>query len=214
MIDIFKTRTSGSKSLGSRNFFESLASNRRVLLLTLIFAAGMLIGAGVVRSNADSLIVKLLTLFNNYREVKEAQSIIVNFCNSFINSFIYLLVVYCAGLCAVGTPLIYAVPMIRGLGLGIISGYLYNAYALKGVGYSALIIYPGVIFSVVALLTACNEGILMSKDVLTLLTNRGGETETGYKLYCVRFVIFSVVTAFGAVAETFFYMMFSRFFTF
>ena len=215
MVNVWRARASGtSPGRHGKGFFGAVVSNRRLLLLTLIFAAGMLIGAATVRANASALMLKLLTLFNNYREVKGAQSILENFCNSFVNSFIYLLAVYCAGLCAVGTPLIYVVPMIRGLGLGIISGYLYGTYALRGAGYSALIMYPGVVFSVIALLLACNEGILMSKDMLTLLTNRKGETDVSYRLYCIRFVVFCVVTAFGAVAETFFYMMFSRYFTF
>lgn len=211
MYKVIKSRT---KKLNSNDLIMTLSENKRILILAAVFAVGMVIGAGAVKINSASLVIKLLTIFNNYRDLRMQQSLPVNFCNSFINAFSYLVVIYCAGLCAVGYPVIYAVLFVRGFGIGMVSGYLYNAYMIKGVGYSMLILFPGVIFYVIIMLLACNEGMLMSKEMLLMIMNKKLDGENSFKYYCVRFLIFSIITAFGALVETFFFSIFSCFFDF
>lgn len=211
MYKVIKSRT---KKINGSGIILTLIESKRVLIFTGIFAIGMLIGAGAVKANSATLVVKLLTIFNNYREVRMQQPMAINFCNSFINAFSYLVIIYCAGLCAVGTPVIYAVPLIRGLGLGLINGYLYNAYLIKGVGYSMLILFPGIVFYVIVMIMACNEGTLMSKEMLLMIMNKKLEGENSFKFYSVRFLLFCIITAIGALVETFFFSVFSGFFDF
>lgn len=58
----------------------------------------------------------------------------MNFINSLAVNAAFMLAVFVFGLCAVGLPLICVLPVIRGVGIGMLSGYLYSNFALRGLG--------------------------------------------------------------------------------
>ena len=159
-------------SNGVKGFLKSAADNWKLLILASLFIAGMVFGAAAAKTSNGELIHKLTETFINYTQLRITQGIFANFCNSLISVFVYLIIVYVSGLCAVGIPFISAVPFFRGLGLGMICGYLYKTYELTGIGYCLLTIYPGAVLSVAALIYACNEGALMSVDTLSAIERK------------------------------------------
>ena len=155
----------------------SLKKNRRILIMMLLFAAGMIIGA-VSLKRADSYLSGAFSdMFSVYIRSKSSQSLGMNFINSLAVNAAFMLAVFVFGLCAVGLPLICILPIIRGVGIGILSGYLYSNFALRGLGYCVLVIYPGLIPAIFALLLACSAGINSSYEMLLSLSSakRGGE---------------------------------------
>ena len=148
----------------------SLKKNRRMLLMMLLFAAGMIFGAASVKKADGYLSGAFSNMFSVYISSKGTQSLGVNFINSLAVNAAFMLAVFVFGLCAVGLPLICVLPVIRGVGIGMLSGYLYSNFALRGLGYCALVIYPGLIPAVFALLLACSAGINSSYEMLLSLS--------------------------------------------
>ena len=172
----------------------SLKKNRRILIMMLLFAAGMIIGA-VSLKRADSYLSGAFSdMFSVYIRSKGSQSLGMNFINSLAVNAAFMLAVFVFGLCAVGLPLICILPIIRGVGIGMLSGYLYSNFALRGLGYCVLVIYPGLIPSIFALLLACSAGINSSYEMLLSLPSAKAQRGEGsIKIYCMRFLIICIL---------------------
>lgn len=186
--------------------------NRRILLMTVLFVVGLTLGAVNIKDSGSTVFIKFVELFNSCMEVQREQSLLSTFLNSTFKFTIYIVIIYICGLCAIGSPMICAVPLLRGLGVGFISGYLYSTYALKGLGYCLLILYPGLLVSVFAMFMCCNEGIMMSYDLLLTVGKLPTGNATSIKLYNTRFIVLTLINVAAAVIDTFFYAIFIRFF--
>lgn len=184
---------SAAKEYGN-GVITSLKKNRRILIMMLLFAAGMIIGA-VSLKRADSYLSGAFSdMFSVYIRSKGSQSLGMNFINSLAVNAAFMLAVFVFGLCAVGLPLICILPIIRGVGIGMLSGYLYSNFALRGLGYCVLVIYPGLIPAIFALLLACSAGINSSYEMLLSLSSvKAQRGEGSIKIYCMRFLIICIL---------------------
>ena len=175
----------------------SFKKNRRMLLMMLLFAAGMIFGAASVKKSDGYLSGAFSDMFSVYISSKGTQSLGVNFINSLAVNAAFMLAVFVFGLCAVGLPLICVLPVIRGVGIGMLSGYLYSNFALRGLGYCALVI-PAVF----ALLLACSAGINSSYEMLLSLSSAKAQRGEGsIKIYCMRFLIICILVVIAAVTD-------------
>lgn len=165
----------------------SLKKNRRIIIMMLLFAVGMIIGAVSLKKADGYLSGAFSDMFSVYIKSKGSQSLGINFINSLAVNAAFMLAVFVFGLCAVGLPLICILPVMRGVGIGMLSGYLYSNFALRGLGYCVLVIYPGLIPAVFALLLACSAGINSSYEMLLTLSSAKAQRGREHKniLYAV-----------------------------
>jgi hypothetical protein len=213
-MELLKKRTNFNDNKYFSHYINIIVENRRNLIMVALFAFGMLLGASIIKDSTSSVTVKLVELFDRYRELRGHQSIISNFCGSMLTSLIFMSVTFIFGLCSIGVPLIGVVPVIRGLGLGMISGHLYSAYALNGLGYSLLVLYPGCLISILALLMCCNESVLMSQDMFAFMMNKPTKNQSSIKMYCARYLVILIISAIGAATDAVCLLAFERFFEF
>jgi hypothetical protein len=211
MFRVIQKRTGRIQGYYQKNTSKS---HRKEIVLFLFFFAGLVVGAFAVRKNNSQILDRLLTLFENYTSVKAAQSAAVNFSNALFRQIILLLTTFCIGLCAVGTPLLYLVLFGYGTASGLVSAFLYKTYMLKGIGYCALILYPGIIMTTGALIFACSVGADMSRFLMNgLLMKETAQNET-FRQYCLRFMIAAAIAGCAALTETALYALFSGYFQF
>lgn len=212
MFRVIQKRTGRIKGYYHHN--EEKKSHHREILLFLFFFCGLVLGALAVRRDTNPLLSRLLSLFENYSIVKAAQSIAVNFSNALFKQIILLSCTFCIGLCAVGMPFLFLVTFGYGLGIGLVSAFLYKTYMLKGIGYCALILYPGVILTLASLIFACSVGAQMSRFLMNgLLLKETNRNET-FRRYCIQFLIAAGVSVCAATVETALYALFSGYFQF
>lgn len=193
----------------------SLKKNRRILIMMLLFAAGMIIGALSLKKADSYLSGAFSDMFSVYIRSKSSQSLGMNFINSLAVNAAFMLAVFVFGLCAVGLPLICILPIIRGVGIGMLSGYLYSNFALRGLGYCVFVIYPGLIPAIFALLLACSAGINSSYEMLLSLSSAKAQRgEWSIKIYCMRFLIICILIVLAAVTDAAASRLFCRLFSF
>ena len=123
--------------------------DRFLISLFFLLGIGMLIGAVSAGNNASSENSILYQIYSSYNQAKSEQSYVQLFLNSFISEFAYLFVCYVVGLCAIGTPVIFIIPLIYGIGKGIIFGFLYVKNGLLG------------IFNIILFSSVQNVGLLL-----------------------------------------------------
>ena len=189
-------------------------AHQQEVVLFLIFFLGLVLGTLAMRKSSSLLLERLLSLFENYFSVKSTQSPAINFSNALFKQTLLLLSAFCIGLCTVGVPFLYFVLLAYGAGSGIVSAYLYKTYMLKGIGYCALILYPGMIVSVASLIFACAASVSMSRGLMQNLLQKDAANSPNFRSYCMRYLTAFAFAAGSAVLETALYALFSKYFQF
>lgn len=193
---------------------QDVGKSRRPLFLYGMLLIGLILGALAVRHGQEPVLDKLLTLIRNYLQVKQEQPLWINLNNAFLKRLLSTLIIYCIGLCAVGAPMLYLIPVMHGAGVGMVSAYLYAAFALKGIGYCALILYPGEILFAAAMLFGCTAGMEMSGRLLRQITGNTDLQDAGLRQYSAQFGVILLICAASAILETAMYVLFSGYFQF
>lgn len=187
----------------------------KMFTLVSLFFSGMIIGAISVKHTDNMLNARLVIMFSDYTMLRTTQSFFQTFINSFSVCLLFLLVVFTSGLCAVGAPIIAIVPLFRGIGIGVVSGYLYSTYSMSGAGYCMTVIFPSAIISTATLLFGCNESFIMSYEIYNIIS---GKTQNKHgnllKKYSIRFSILLIIMLLSAIIDTITTMIFASKFNF
>lgn len=189
---------------------------KEMTAVVLLLISGIIIGVLTAKNGSETIQKCTETIFNSFFSLHSDQSISSGIITSVGVSLAFQLTAFACAFCAVGAPIIASIPLVRGLGIGLISGYLYSAYKLQGIGYCALIIFPGVIISFIALVYITTDSFKMSLNAFGLIFGKsrpGNETEKA-KNFIIRQFFYFLIFLLAAVADGITAKLFSGFFSF
>lgn len=193
---------------------QNIAGNWRLLLLLLIFTMGMLSGASLVKGEPPEILAQSLQKTEQLFGVRQNQSFLATFWQSLLPTCLLWGITFFSGLCAIGLPIILFIPFWKGISIGMLAGYYYSTFALKGLLYSLLLLYPGAIVATFGLLLCCNEGMKNTTDMFNIsLHAQFPESWGGIRLYTFRYLILLGLSIIGAVLDAGLNRLFIRFFT-
>ncbi len=187
----------------------TLKENSNIILLFSLFLCGLIIGCGIYNgyenkdSSAFSNIINTFFVHNNKELI---------FVNSLLSSLIFILITFCSGLCCVGFPVIYSVPLIKGLYYGIVASFMLHTYAMQGFSYFSLTVLPGAIISVCSVIYACNISCATTK-ALALNIFANSREEIKIKEYALKHLIIFSIMFIGCLTDYFTVSLFSKIFT-
>ena len=193
---------------------KGIEFNWLMFILILLFFIGLIFGSFSVKNNNSFLTTKITEIYSNYLLQKNTFSSLMIFMNTFLLSMSAVVVSFFTGLCALGVPFIVCVPFISGAVIGTISGFVYETYLLKGLGYCAIIIFPAAAITLVSLISSCKESLIMSKNMLSILATGRNQQQNVFRSYCIKLLIFTAVCAAAALIEAILFNMFSDLFIF
>lgn len=182
----------------------TLRKRPKLVLLTGVLICGLLLGAIALRSTDASLQELFRDVLENELQTAQGAPLWKNFVYTLATQALYLLVALVVGLCLAGEPLLWLLPLIKGMGTGLIAAYLYKTYAVSGMLYfAAVLLVPSVLFAA-SFLFCCNESILMTRDLNRQLikqehTGAGGEM---LRLYFLRYAVLLFTLLFAAALGT------------
>lgn len=199
-----------------KKILNMIAANWQMFLFLFLFILGMAWGCTAVKNSSGTLNGILNTIFAGFTTSRMEHSFFATLLNSLLPSLVMVLVVFLSGLSPAGLPLIGAVPIFRGFGLGIVSGFFYQAQGLKGITYCMLMLYPHSILSVTALVLCSLEAWRMSFNFISLFRAGSGQINfsSEIKIYSARFAVFLGIILFSCVMDAFLNKAFSGFFVF
>lgn len=191
---------------------KEMLENSRIFILIFLFAAGIIFGASAIRK--DTFIVeKIKELISSFAMLRAGQGVAENFCNSLSVNLMFSAVSVFLGFSLIGYPFILCMPFLRGVAMGAVSGYLYLEYKFTGIGYSFLIIYPGAIVSMIALMLIFNNSCEYSKNAYSkAIQGRGQFEKDETRYFLIRQLIFTAVSSVGSLIDALSAELFSAFF--
>lgn len=187
----------------SKNRVSQLPIRREILMFSVLLLSGLLIGVLVAKNGNESILAQVSRMFDSFYSVRENQSIGASVINSLKVSCAFWLINVLFGLCIIGIPFVTVIPVIRGLGIGLVTGYIYSIYGIKGIGYCFLIIFPGALISFIALIYAVSDSFKMSLYTLSSCVNSGapkGGAEK-IKIFAVRQIFYLMLFAVSAFID-------------
>lgn len=185
MIKTVGGRTQRMKKGLMRFFYQ----NKVLVLLAVLFLAGVFAGAFLVRANGDSWNTFIGQLITGFTKQRQTQSISETFLHTFGSAALYLGVLFLCGFCAVGQPLVSLTIIFRGIGYGLTAGSVYSVYGLGGMGYVAAMLLPNCVLTVLALLVGGQSAFRFSAGVYGAMK---GAKQVSARPYAFTFVALGV----------------------
>ncbi len=189
--------------------------NCKNLIFYILFVCGFIIGILTMKGEENSLKSVFSEFFTNYLANQTQEKFLSTFFNAVTINIILPFFTFVFGLCAVGIPIIIAIPALSGITVGMAIGFLYSSYSLQGLGYATLIIIPSVAIVGATLIRCCTEAIRMSIEIIA--DTSGYQTpskQNELKDYCFRFLIFFIPLVLSALLEVGCLKLFSGLFSF
>ncbi|MDR1464203.1 MAG: stage II sporulation protein M [Oscillospiraceae bacterium] len=193
---------------------DLVQDNWQKLALLGLFGLGLFLGARLAGHAEGGWPEQILRLLDQQRQARAAQSFLPNALNYFASELLFLAAAYLCGLCAVGLPMVLSLPVIRGLGVGMLSGWLYQTYALSGLSYCILVLYPATVISMLIMLTYCKESMLMSGDMLLTVTGKQDRVESTVRHYTRRYLLLLLLSGGSAMVDALCFTAFAKLFSF
>ena len=176
----------------SRTFLDIISDYKDLIYPGIIYIAGLIIGTALFKFSNGSFNEIISKIINTDS---------ADFLALFFNRFSIYISVYAVtvvfGMCLIGLPFIYCIPLITGVVIAFKTAYFYLNYKAKGIGYSLLMIIPeSAAFETVLILTI-NKATYLSKYIFKETLNKTDMTEEiNLKSYLKCFVIYLFFIAF------------------
>lgn len=184
----------------NKNVLKSIEKNYNIIILTALVGFGIIIGSILISKTSLEFNNSIDNLYENFIASIREKSFISTLFDTFFTSMVYIFLFFIMGTNALGVPFIYFLACIKGIGNGIVSGYLYMTFGLQGVGFSTLVLFPYALFSGIVVILMGNSSLKMSKIIFSGLSGKySNSSEITIKKYCINFLIY---TAFFLVAST------------
>ncbi|HBT64784.1 MAG TPA: hypothetical protein DEB10_09025 [Ruminococcaceae bacterium] len=192
---------------------EFLAANRLLVLFSMVFLAGSVLGvmiyalSGSIIGEELGTILEVRAIIGGFRDGVSA------LFSSIFSTILLLALLFLCGLSACGAPFATVVPLFFGMGLGLTEAY-YSATGLHGFIASAILIVPHYLVAATALLFGSMESIRMSLLLSRQLLSDGGigGLWQDFKMYCVRFLAYLIPGFASGIVDVLFRLIFGSFF--
>lgn len=199
------------------NFLKLLKKNKLVIFLWICLITGMILGTTFVSFFDTEILYKINFLFKNDFETRINQSWKEIFISSFFNLNLFVFATELSAVSCWGIFLIPIIITIRGLSLGLSTGYLYLMYKLKGIAFYLLILLPGMFLSSVGHNKFSAESMKISFDFTKLFfynnnfeCNFKQNLVQNFKKLCNCLILMMI----SSILDVCFILLFSNFFEF
>lgn len=191
-----------------------IRKNTMFLLLCLFLIIGVILGVICARNGDKSLAEKLDFLFLTDFENKRNMGLFSVFSASFASGFLLLLTTFLLGISSWGFFVLPAVPLFKGFGFGISTGYMYAAYGFSGILYNILVVLPGAFISALILIIISKESFRFSWEIMTSLRGYKSDISSKFRIYIVKIFWSLIILAVASVVDMLFSLVFSGLFSF
>ncbi len=189
-----------------------LRSEKLFFALLLMSMLGVIYGVLLSKQNAAAL-SPLSFLTEGFVAARCSGGFFALFFRSFSTAALLLFATFWLGLSAVSQPIIFLLPLFRGLGIGISMGYLTSQYKAQGIAFGAVLLLPYAILSTFLLLLSCREAIRLSNLLLTGIWRSERLGVPDLRLYCLKGGVLFLLLIPAALLDATLSFLFARFFT-
>ena len=193
-----------------------IRKNRIFAVFIFTLFAGIVAGAFSGRNSDNKMMEKLDIVFQTNFKVRCTQGMIDAFVASFASAFIFILVIFLAGLSLWGGIVTVFIPFVKGYGYGLSVGYLYCTYGIQGIFYNILVILPGAFLCSAVICASAQESVRNTFRLISLFrkTAVSDDPRLQMKHYMLSMLYFLFIASLSSAVDMLFSFFFSWIFRF
>ncbi len=208
-------RRSTIVNLNTSRFLNTLKHNYLVIIFTVVFVLGIVFGAIWVSRN-DTINSIASENFSGYMAVRNDSGVFKIFIASFFNLLPFALLIFLCGTSLVGIALTPIAVCYKGFQYGVMAGYLYKTFLLKGIAFNALMLIPCTIVAAMGLIVSGKLAFNFSYILAKVSIPRGQAVNlySFFQNYCKQFSLTLLIFTLSAAIDAIMSAAFMNFFTF
>ncbi len=195
--------------------YKPLNLDCETIILFTLFLCGIILGAFLIKNCDDEVKDALCTILHNYISAKSECGFLVCFSGLTVFLIIFVILAFLFGLCAVGTPLVWLMPVAFGLICSSYISLMLINFGLKGLFYCVLVDLLPYAITTATLVKCCCESTKISVNLFSCIA--GDNTLRGkniLKEYVLDYVILCIPVVIGALISSFCFKIFQGLFIF
>ncbi len=196
---------------------SGISTDYKTAIFFTLFVCGLIIGVSIVKKGDSEFIDFFSKLMHNNISAKNDSSWFRCFCGDFLWLFLLVFVDFICGLCGVGFPFIWLIPVCFGGFTGMVLSLFFINYGMTGLGYCALINVPGYAITAATLVKCCCESTKISNEIFFFIiggNKNEGNKEPLLKDYVINYILLCVPVVLSALISTGSFKLFSGLFGF
>ena len=198
-----------------RKRIKSINPDCETIVLFSLFLCGIILGVFIIKNCNNEVKEAFNTLLRNFFSAKSGCGFISCFSGTLVFFVIFIAFSFLFGMCAVGTPLVWAVPIFFGVICSSYVSLMLINYGLKGLFYCILVDMLPYAITTATLVKCCCESTKLSVNLFSCIA--GGNAFKGknlFKEYSVNYLILCVPVLIGAIISAFCFKIFQSLFIF
>ncbi|MBQ3331122.1 MAG: stage II sporulation protein M [Ruminococcus sp.] len=156
-------------------------------VFAFMFLLGLVIGAVSGRGFSNNTFEKLDLLFVTNIDARMEMNIFNIFISCFVSYFLFIFCIFLSGFSVWGFLTIPILSALKGFTVGLSSAFVFSQYRLSGIGFYILVVLPGAVLFLFALIRYATYGFRMSFRFLKL-SMFGFEHEPELRMHIKTFV--------------------------
>ncbi len=167
-----------------------IGDNKEWMILSIVLIVGSLFGICKF-SDSDFLLEFSEWFFKDYYDLRTKSAFFQILLKSFLNLSLPIVVALIISTTPVGIVLLPGLVFFFGYFSGSLTAYLYSEYALKGIAFNAVMIFPVIFPFIVVLLAAAVWGLKFSSYCFSglILQNNSPDFSNPFKQLITRYLI-------------------------
>ena len=208
-------RRSTIVNLNTRKFVNILKQDYLTVILSFVYVIGIIIGAvSIDKFSVAQTIAE--QQFLGYVSARTGTAFFKIFVSAFLEILPLALLTFLCGTSLVGIALCPITVCYKGFVYGMLAGYLYKTYLLKGIAFNALVLIPGALLSAIAIII-CGKLAFKFSYLLARASIPKGQSVNLYnsfQLYCRSFAFSMLLLGLSSMIDSIMSVAFLNFFTF
>lgn len=203
-------------TLNKSGFFNYIYKNKALLLLSVFYVLGLLLGVFLISKNNTTYQLAEI-LFNQYITKRIDTTFSTVFLSSLFTMFVFVFIVFVSGTSFVGIVLSPLSISLIGYINGAFLSYIYIENSIKGIAFNAVIILPTVILFLIGIILSAKQSLSFSCELVKLTFYKGYSSVNIFELfksYCAKYALLLLLPIIASLVDGIFSIAFIKYFDF
>jgi len=186
-------RTNHTKDIAKRKNGIGIKTNGGLILFLALVILGVCVGAVTVNAIGTDNLAEIGFVAGSSIELRTNLGFLQTLSYTFTSEMVYILVLLFMAFCTFAMPVIFFLAAYKGFGMGVLAGYLYSAYGMKGFFYSLMFLIPKWIFCSILFCYAAREAARLSGNIFRLLFSKEevAPFKKNMKMFGLKYAVYS-----------------------
>ncbi len=195
--------------------FKPINLDCKTIILFTLFLCGIILGAFLVKNCDEEVKNALNALLSNYISAKSESDFLACFSGTLLYLLLFIIIAFLFGLCALGTPLVWLVPIIFGSFCSSYISLMLINFGLKGLFYFVIVDLLPYAITTATLVKCCCESTKISINLFCCLAGDNGlKGNNLLKDYILNYLVLCIPVLVGTIISTFCFKIFQGLFIF